>query len=127
MNFLLVSLGGATGAIFRYLLGLAVMKRFSSPPFPFAMLVVNILGSLGLGVFYGVYYGAIPLGSYGEPAFLFVGIGYFGAFTTFSTFSTESVQLVQKKAWKPLFCYISLSIIGSVMMFVLGFATMKEL
>jgi CrcB protein len=103
------------------------MKQFPSPPFPIAMLVVNLLGSFGLGSFYGAYYGAIPLGAYEEPVFLLVGLGFFGAFTTFSTFSTESVQLVQKKAWKPLFFYICLSIVGSVVMFVLGFVIMKGL
>jgi hypothetical protein len=60
MNLLLVGVGGALGAICRYLLGLAIMSRFPKPPFPIAMLIVNVLGSLGLGLFYGSYYGAIP-------------------------------------------------------------------
>lgn len=125
MNLLLVSIGGATGAICRYLLGLIIMKQCPSPPFPIAMLVVNILGSLGLGVFFGTYYGSIPLGAYEEPAFLIIAIGFFGAFTTFSTFSTESVQLLQRKSWKALFTYVGLSIVGSVLMFMLGFTIMR--
>ncbi|GAE27278.1 CrcB protein [Halalkalibacter wakoensis JCM 9140] len=125
MNLLLVSLGGAIGAIIRYLVGLAIMKRFPTPPIPIAMLVVNLLGSLGLGIFYGTYYSGIPLGAYEEPAFLLIGIGFFGAFTTFSTFSTETVQLYQTKAWKPLFSYISISIVGSILMFVGGFILTK--
>ena len=125
MNLLLLSIGGATGAICRYLLGLTIMKQCPSPPFPIAMLVVNILGSLGLGVFLGAYYGSIPLGAYEDPAFLMIAIGFFGAFTTFSTFSTESVQLLQKKSWKRLFIYVGLSIVGSVLVFVLGFMIMK--
>jgi CrcB protein len=125
MNLLLVGVGGALGAICRYLLGLAIMSRFPKPPFPIAMLIVNVLGSLGLGLFYGSYYGAIPLGAYEEPAFLLIAIGFFGAFTTFSTFSTETVQLYQKKAWKPLIAYISLTIVGSITMFVFGFSITK--
>ncbi|MDT8862392.1 fluoride efflux transporter CrcB [Alkalihalobacillus sp. MEB130] len=126
MNLLLVGIGGAVGAISRYLLGLVIMRRYPSPPFPIAMLIVNILGSLGLGTFYGSYYGAIPLGAYDEPLFLLMAIGFFGAFTTFSTFSTETVQLYQKKEWLPLIYYITFSIIGSIVMFVIGFTIMKE-
>ncbi|KHF38577.1 fluoride efflux transporter CrcB [Halalkalibacter okhensis] len=125
MNLLLVSVGGMLGAICRYVLGIAIMSKFPTPPFPIAMLIVNVLGSLGLGVFYGSYYGGIPLGAYEESVFLLVAIGFFGAFTTFSTFSMETVQLYQKSAWKPLLAYISLSIVGSITMFVFGFSITK--
>lgn len=125
MNFLLVSIGGAIGAISRYLLGLTFMKRYPNPPFPVSMLLVNILGSLGLGTFYGLYYGAIPLAAYEEPFFLFIAIGFFGAFTTFSTFSTEAILLLQEKRWKALFFYISLSVLGSILVFMLGFSVFK--
>ncbi|WP_227939922.1 fluoride efflux transporter CrcB [Alkalihalobacillus deserti] len=125
MSILLVSLGGTIGAISRYLLGLAFMKQFSSPPFPVAMLMVNILGSLGLGVFYGAYYETIPLGVYEEPAFLLIAIGFFGAFTTFSTFSTETILLLHNKKWKALISYVGLSIFGSIFLFMFGFFIFK--
>ncbi|TWI53942.1 fluoride efflux transporter CrcB [Halalkalibacter nanhaiisediminis] len=126
MNLLLVSIGGAVGAICRYLLGLVMMKRYSESPFPIAMLVVNMIGSLGLGLFYGFHYGQTPAASaYEEPLFLLIALGFFGAFTTYSTFSIEAVQLFQKKLWKPLLAYISLSIVGSILMFVIGLMMMK--
>ncbi|MFC0562156.1 fluoride efflux transporter CrcB [Halalkalibacter alkalisediminis] len=125
MNILLVSIGGVAGAIARYLLGLILMKRFPTPPFPIAMLLVNLLGSFGLGTFHGAYYGIIPLGAYEEPVFLLIAIGFFGAFTTFSTFSTEAILLLQKKRWKALIAYVGLSIVGSILVFVLGFTLFK--
>ncbi len=45
-----VALGGALGASARYLAGVAVM-RLVGPGFPVAIMGVNILGSLLMGVF----------------------------------------------------------------------------
>lgn len=124
ITLLLASIGGAAGAVSRYLLGLFIMKKLNSRSFPLAMLIVNVLGSLGLGLFYGAYFQQIPQ-AYDEPFFLLLALGYFGAFTTFSTFSVEAVQLYQRRLWKQLFLYIGLSIIGSVCLFVLGFTMIK--
>ncbi|MFG6116333.1 fluoride efflux transporter CrcB [Halobacillus sp. MO56] len=120
MNVILVAIGGALGAMARYLLGLIIMKRFADPPIPFAMLSVNILGSFGLGLFFGLFYGAIPHGAYQDPLFLSVGIGFFGAFTTFSTFSVELVQLIQKQYYSKAGIYLSISVLGSITAFVVG-------
>ncbi|WP_100398125.1 fluoride efflux transporter CrcB [Bacillus sp. FJAT-44742] len=121
MNLFLLSAGGAIGAISRYLLGKVIMKQFPSPPFPLAMLVVNILGSLGLGLFFGIYFGGIPLGAYEDPYFLAIGIGFFGAFTTFSTFSVEAFTLLENRKLKALFIYTSLSVAGSIITFALAY------
>ncbi|ARK29268.1 fluoride efflux transporter CrcB [Halalkalibacter krulwichiae] len=121
MNLILLALGGSIGAISRYLLGLAIMKRFPSPPFPIAMLIVNLLGAGGLGGFFGIYYKSIPLAAYEDPLYLTIGIGFFGAFTTFSTFSVEAVQLYNKKKWAKLGTYVFVSIVGSIICFLIGF------
>ncbi|MDV2683016.1 fluoride efflux transporter CrcB [Alkalihalophilus lindianensis] len=122
MNVLLLALGGGIGAIARYLVGLAMMKRYLDPPFPVAMLVVNLIGSFGLGAFFGGYFQEIPLGAYEDPLFLTVGIGFFGAFTTYSTFSVEASMLLKAKQWRKLSLYIGFSIIGSILFFLLGFS-----
>ena len=122
MNILLVALGGALGAVSRYLFGLTMMKKYPEPPFPIAMLCVNVIGSLGLGLFFAFYYGVLPLArAYDDAIFLFLGIGFFGAFTTFSTFSVETVQLIEKNLYKKAIIYVSLSIVGSIFAFILGF------
>ncbi|WP_100372184.1 fluoride efflux transporter CrcB [Bacillus sp. FJAT-45037] len=120
-HLFLLMIGGSIGAITRYLVGIYIMKRFPKPPIPVAMLIVNLLGSFGLGSFMGGYFQEVPLGAYEDPLFLSVGIGFFGAFTTFSTFSVESVQLIQRKAWGKLVLYVGLSIGGSILSFLLGF------
>ncbi|WP_156289741.1 fluoride efflux transporter CrcB [Oceanobacillus salinisoli] len=121
MNLFLLAAGGSIGAISRYFLGLVLMNRYPNPPFPISMLTVNILGSLGLGIFYGLYYGEIPLGAYDDPVYLSIGIGFFGAFTTFSTYSVEAVQLYNEKKWTKLVTYVTLSIFGSILTFFIGF------
>ncbi|RXI96407.1 fluoride efflux transporter CrcB [Anaerobacillus alkaliphilus] len=120
MKLLLLVVGGSIGAISRYLLGSAFMKRYPNPPIPIAMLFVNLVGSLGLGLFFGLSFGGTPLGAYDDPLYLAIGIGFFGAFTTFSTFSVEAIQLSIKKQWKKLTAYLSLSIVGSIVCFFIG-------
>ncbi|WP_368504900.1 CrcB family protein [Alkalihalophilus sp. As8PL] len=127
MNLLLLALGGGMGAITRYLVGLAMMKRYPDPPFPVAMLVVNLIGSFGLGAFMGGYFQEIPLGAYEDPLFLSVGIGFFGAFTTYSTFSVEASMLLRAKQWRKLSAYIGFSIIGSILVFLIGFSMLITL
>ncbi|MGD7044715.1 fluoride efflux transporter CrcB [Jeotgalibacillus proteolyticus] len=120
MNLLLVSVGGALGAVCRYLMGIMLQNKFPSPIIPTAMLSVNLLGSFGLGLFSGMFYGSIPAQPIQDPIYLLIGIGFFGAFTTFSTFSVEAVQLLRDFTYTKALVYISLTIAGSVLMFMLG-------
>ncbi len=77
----LLGIGGAIGAVLRY----AVGQWLVSERFPFATLVVNVVGSFALGV-------VVFSGVEGD-LLLFVGIGACGSFTTYSSFSVETVQL----------------------------------
>lgn len=122
MNTLLVCIGGAIGAVLRYLVGLSLMKKFPHPTIPVAMLVVNVIGSFGLGLFFGLAYKEIPVGPSNDPLYLLIGIGFFGAFTTFSTFSIETIQLIKSSQWKKGSVYLVLSIFASIVMFLIGVA-----
>ena len=90
---LLVLLGGAVGALVRYLTGLVVQSR-SPGAFPWAVLGVNIVGSLVLG---GVA-GAASEGTAPEWVLTLVGTGFCGALSTFSTFGFETVRLAEEGA-----------------------------
>ncbi|QWT22380.1 fluoride efflux transporter CrcB [Bacillus sp. NP157] len=92
MGYLWVFIGGGLGSMARY--GLSVLgMRTLGPDFPWATLLINIVGSACMGVLTGwlAVHGNAPQG-----VRLFVATGVLGGFTTFSTFSLESVVLYQR-------------------------------
>lgn len=81
MEILLISIGGAVGAVLRYVVGQLIDKT----SFPWATLVVNALGSFILG--------SVIFGVSDSDIILLVSVGFCGAFTTFSSFSFQTVSL----------------------------------
>ena len=101
-SVLLVFLGGGTGSVLRYLVGMWI----SSAAFPWAMLAVNAVGSLAIGLFGGW---AARFG-WSDEMRLLLTTGLCGGFTTFSTFSKESLALAEAGRW----CAFAAYAIGSV-------------
>lgn len=90
--YLLVALGGAFGASFRFYISELILN-YLGKGFPFATLAVNISGSLIMGTLYGlIEQGVIEVSIYRT----LIGIGFLGAFTTFSTFSLDTLLLIQQ-------------------------------
>lgn len=88
MTFVGVLIAGAAGAVARYVLDGAVQSRVGGV-FPWGTFVINVTGSLVLGVIAGL---ALYQGLPGAPRAI-LGTGFCGAYTTFSTFTYESVRL----------------------------------
>jgi fluoride exporter len=86
-EWLLVALGGAFGAMARYVVDTAVSRRRSSA-FPLGTLLINISGAALLGAI------AATASSDGLT-YAAVGAGFCGGFTTFSTFAWETVALAE--------------------------------
>lgn len=86
-KLLLVGLGGALGAMLRYLISLLPVKR----TFPLPTLTINLLGAVLIGFVVGLAEGE---GLSADKA-LFWKTGVCGGFTTFSTFSLETLQLFE--------------------------------
>ncbi len=82
MSLLLVMLGGGIGAGGRYLLGGWLHLQLGNG-FPWGTFAVNALGSLLIGLVFGLAPGTT----------LFLDVGVLGGFTTFSTFSYETLRL----------------------------------
>jgi CrcB protein len=94
MRFVIVAIGGAAGAVARYLVTLGV-ALFWRGDFPLATVLVNISGSFILGLFatFAAEKAAI------DPAWrLLIATGFVGAYTTFSTFEYETQRLTESGA-----------------------------
>src|ERR1700693_1716986 len=92
-EWVLIGLAGAVGAPLRYVIDTVVTDRLGGG-FPGGTLVVNVSGSLGLGLFRGLGpYPRLP-----GPPQLILGTGLVGAYTTFSTFSFETIALYEAGA-----------------------------
>lgn len=93
MNHLLLAcLGGAIGAGLRYLVGHAALRWFG-PVFPWGTMIVNIAGSLAMGLLIGIL--AKRFGTPNEVR-IFLATGLLGGFTTFSAFSLDAISLWER-------------------------------
>ncbi|WP_069169857.1 fluoride efflux transporter CrcB [Streptomyces griseus] len=92
-DFLLVAVGGAGGAVLRYLTDRAVQARHGTV-FPWGTFTVNVVGSLVLGLLTGV----LAAGVAGDSVRLLLGVGLCGGLTTYSTFSYETLRLAESGA-----------------------------
>jgi CrcB protein len=110
-----VAAAGSLGAPARYLLDRAISRR-SRPPMPWATLVINVSGSLLLGVItgFGLYHGL------GTTTRLIAGTGFFGAYTTYSTYSAQTVALWEDGLRRPAATYTALSVVLSCVAAGLG-------
>lgn len=88
---LLVAVGGAAGAVARYLLSVRVQAWVGSG-FPWGTLAVNLIGCVVLGLVMRLTTGFVAT----AEGRALVAVGFLGAFTTFSTFGVETVLLLQR-------------------------------
>lgn len=95
MIALSVAVGGGVGALLRYSVEGVIAPRQRSP-FPLSTLVVNLAGSLALGLLVG----SATAGHVSTGWLTFLGTGIIGGFTTFSTFTYETVRLIEDGAWR---------------------------
>lgn len=98
----LLTLGGALGTNARYWLGAFLAARcehwlprdYGNLAAPLAIFVINVTGSLLLGLF------VVPLRDPFPPQarhwWLFLGVGFCGGYTTFSSFAVDTVELMRK-------------------------------
>ena len=87
-----IGLGGASGALIRFWLSQFVYFVFGRG-FPYGTLVVNVLGSLCMGVLLEM---ALERSMLHENWRIALVIGFLGSFTTFSTFSADTLLLLHQ-------------------------------
>ncbi len=96
--FLLVALGGALGSAARFGAQLLITPLF--PGFPWAVQLVNVVGSFAIGALFPV------IDRFGPGARPFLITGVLGGLTTMSSFAMDVVALTdQKRFGAALLCW----------------------
>ncbi|MHB1103141.1 MAG: fluoride efflux transporter CrcB [Devosia sp.] len=120
--YLLVGAGGALGAMARY--GFySVTGHFWPSSFPYATMLINVIGSLAMGVLVGLLAKTLP--AWQNEARLFVAVGVLGGFTTFSAFSLDAITLIERGQWGQAILYALASVIVSIVALFLGLLLMR--
>jgi CrcB protein len=114
-KILLVGGGGFLGANARYWLGGWAQERLGAT-FPWQTMLINVSGSLLIGLFMGLSGGL----AWNPNWRLFVALGILGGYTTFSTFGYEAVVMLQQKEYSRALFYIEGSALLSVLAAWLG-------
>ena len=121
ITIIAIALGGALGAVLRYVLGNQISIIFGTN-FPFSILIINIIGSFLMGMAIESF-NLFSISS--EPMQKFLTVGILGAFTTFSTFSLDAIDLITKNRVSDAFIYIFASVILAVGFLFLGIQLIK--
>jgi CrcB protein len=106
---------GAIGAVSRCLVD-GLVRAPSRRGFPVGTFVVNVSGSLVLGLVTGaaLYHG------FPHTPRVWLGTGFCGAYTTFSTFTFESVALLEEGAVGGALTYVAASAVAGALAAAVG-------
>lgn len=115
-NCIYVMLGGAVGALLRFLVAQAC-AHVRVLTLPVGTFIVNLLGCLFLGVLTGIaeHHPTLP-----RPVMLMLSVGVCGAFTTFSTFSAETIKAAEAGQVWQAFGYVVASLSFGFLLFWWG-------
>lgn len=114
--------GGVTGAVARYLVYVAI-GHLLGPGFPYATLVVNVVGSFAMGVLIETM---ALVWNTSTAMRLFLATGVLGSFTTFSTFSLDFAVLYERRAWIACAIYTIASVVLSIAALFAGLHLMRR-
>ncbi len=115
-QLLLVFFGGGFGSVMRYIIG----RWFNSTEntIPYATLLVNVLGSLIIGLVIGYF---IKVSDTSNNYVFLLAIGFCGGFTTFSAFAYENHLFLRNGDYFSFLLYTIGSIILGLLAVFIGF------
>ena len=123
MNYVLVFVGGGLGSVLRHIVNV-LCARGIGIGFPYGTFVVNITGSLVMGLIAG--YLAFK-GEASQPWRLFLMTGILGGYTTFSAFSLDAALLYERGELGLAAFYVLGSVLFSILGLFAGLALVRHL
>lgn len=122
-SLLFVFVGGGMGSLLRYLLG-RELNAMPGIKLPLGTLIVNLAGSLLIGILWGISQKTINQNSY---LHLLLVTGFCGGFTTFSAFSQESLTLLKEGNWSHAIIYMACTFFAGILLTAAGFKITSNL
>jgi CrcB protein len=111
-----IAIGGGAGAICRFLVVDWVAEIWPTS-FPLGTFLVNLSGCFLIGVVMSYFYDISPM----------ITTGFLGGYTTFSTYIFEAVSLFRQGKVYVAIIYLIVSLLGSVLFTITGFAIGNQL
>jgi CrcB protein len=121
--FIVIAVGGGIGAVGRYLV-MESVNAWLGHDFPYSTLIVNVVGSLIMGLLIGAM--ATSWSPSAELRGFFI-IGFLGSFTTFSAFSSDVIFAIQQGEFLSALLYTIVSVIFSVLALFSGMSIIRYL
>jgi CrcB protein len=121
MLYLIVFLGAGIGGALRHGVNVGAARVFGYG-FPLGTLIVNIAGSLAMGLLAGYF--AYRTGI-NQHVRLFLTTGILGGFTTFSAFSLDSALLIERHGYAQAAIYVLASVVVSLFAVFAGLALFR--
>jgi len=123
LELAIVGIGGAIGAMLRYVLSLRIAGLMGTE-FPWGTVTVNVLGSFLIGLL------AVALEvKTSSPHYVRLGlmVGVLGGFTTFSAFSADTLHLLESQQWFKAMVYISASVLLCIVAAAAGMTAARQI
>ncbi|TVQ02818.1 MAG: fluoride efflux transporter CrcB [Balneolaceae bacterium] len=117
-ELLAVAIGGAIGAVLRYLSGIILIRIMSRSDVINGTVFSNLLGCFLAGMALAWIANTAILS---PEITLFLTVGILGSLTTFSTFALETYQLIGKETKPQLAAYLSLQLIAAFLLTAAGY------
>ena len=121
MGYVVVFVGAGIGGAARHGMNIWV-ARLMGTHFPWHTLVINILGSLAMGLVAGFFMERTDATGHLR---LFLATGVLGGFTTFSAFSLDAILLWERHEYLMASLYVGGSAAGALIGLVLGLWSMR--
>tara|TARA_Y100000590_G_scaffold55108_1_gene57652 strand:- start:696 stop:1067 length:372 start_codon:yes stop_codon:yes gene_type:complete len=117
---LLIFLGGGLGSSFRWVIN----KLVPSDSFPYSTISVNLIGCLLIGIIAGYL---LTNNTSKSEVYPLLVIGFCGGLTTFSAFALENYNLIKSNDFFNSILYITLSVVGCIIMVYTGFYIIQRI